>query len=194
MTMNTRNTLVATLLAVLPSLTQASNVAVESSSAPTVIGTQAVSASAITGNWTFSSSCLVFKDQAQESSLGSSAPVTKANTYLQKGLEKAGINAGKLTLTFCADGSLAINMDGRAINASYSVDGSNLTITGIGKAITTNISVNGNKLQLAMPADKVITLTQSISATATQASTTLSTVSGLLNSLNGTFVGLVFEK
>ena len=171
---------------------QASNIV--EASATSIIGTQSVSASAIKGTWTFSEAVLAFKSQDQESSLSSSAPVTKAQTYLQKGLDKAGITAGKMSFTFNDDGSLSISTNGKTYSGTYSIDGSNITITGIGKSTTANISIKGNKLQLAMPADKLIALTQSVSATATQASTTLSTVAGLLNSLQGTYVGLVLTK
>ncbi|MBO4663333.1 MAG: DUF4923 family protein [Bacteroidaceae bacterium] len=192
--MKTRNLILASLILGLPTTYGKASTITGETPATGIIGTQGVSASAIKGTWAFSEAVLAFKSQEQEASLGSSAPVTKAQTYLQKGLEKAGISSGKVSFTFNDNGTLAVTVGDKTFNGTYTLEGSNISITGIGKSTTANISLTGGKLQLAMPADKLIALTQSVSATATQASTTLSTVAGLLNSLQGTYVGLVLTK
>jgi len=166
----------------------------------TVIGTEAVNPSSITGTWTYSQPSVTFETENMLTKYATNPAATKGKTYLQKGLAKAGISEGKVTLVFNNDDSFVLTVGNKTINGTFKLEGNKLTLTytgvltGVSKTVTTFASMTSGKLQIAVSADTLLTLVQSVSVTASSASTTLSTVAGLFNSINGMYAGLIFEK
>ncbi len=80
--------------------------------------------------------------------------------------------------------------------ATYKLDGSDLhlTLTSVKKTIKMNCKLSAGKLQLAMKADKLLTLVNTVSSTAAAASTSLATLNTLLKNVDGLYVGLQFTK
>ena len=165
-----------------------------------ILGTEEVSASSLVGDWEYSRPCMVFESDNVLSAVGTSAMASKGESYLQKGLAKAGFSAGDVTLSFSSDGTTGIVVAGKSVSGVYSVDGSEMTITyngvlsGVSKSVTANVVVSGEEMRVSMSAQKLLTLVQTVSATASSANTTLSTVSSLFSSVDGMYVGLVFVK
>lgn len=173
-------------------ITQAKALATICEPNPSIIGTAAVATDSIEGTWHFDNAELVYKNKEMEKSLDSSAPVVKGKTYLQKGLTKAGFSKETTSITITSDGTFSMTIGQKTFNATYTIEGSNIIIKGAKRSLTTNIRIEQGKLQLALSASQVLALVQA--ASAVQATTNLSTVVGLINSMDGVYVGLVFTK
>ncbi|MCR5312566.1 MAG: DUF4923 family protein [Bacteroidaceae bacterium] len=165
-----------------------------------LLGTNDVTAGSIEGTWSYTQPSLVFESEDVLASVASSAIAQKGQTYLGKGLNKAGFTAGKVNIVFNSDSTTSISIAGKTVNGTYSVNGNTLTLTytgiltGVTKSVSTNVKISDDTMQIAMSAQKLLTLIQTVSATASSANTTLSTVTSLFGSVNGMYVGLQFSK
>ena len=161
-----------------------------------LLGTSKVSEKSIVGTWTYQEPCIAAESSNILTQAAAAATVTKAQNELSKALTKAGIKAGTLKVTFADDGKATILLGKKKVSATYKLDGSDLllTLTTIKKTIRMNCKISSGKLQLAMKADKLLTLVNTISSTAAAASTSLATLNSLLKNVDGLYVGLQFTK
>lgn len=186
-----RKYILTIMMLVLPlGITQA--LAMPNEPTPNIIGTKNVAADSIEGTWHYAEAALTYKNAELEKSFEAMPPVAKGKVYLQKGLTKAGFSSENTSVTITSDGKFSMTIGQKTFNATYTIEGSNIIIKGARKALTTNISVSGGKLQLALSASQVLALVKASSAV--QATTNLSTVVGLIDSMEGVYVGLVFTK
>lgn len=165
-----------------------------------VIGTKDVKASELIGTWKYTQPCMIFESDEILAKLKTGTIANKGQTYLQKGLQKAGFNPGAVSISFNNDSITTISMGDKTINGIYYVNGNELTLkytgilNGVTKSVTANLNMDGKDLQIAMSAKKLLTFIQTVSSTASSANTTLSTVASLFTSVNGMYTGLQFEK
>lgn len=165
-----------------------------------VIGTKDVKASELIGTWNYTQPCMIFESNEILAKLKTGTIANKGQTYLQKGLQKAGFNPGAVSISFNNDSITTISMGDKTINGIYYVNGNELTLkytgilNGVTKSVTANLNMDGKDLQIAMSAKKLLTFIQTVSSTASSANTTLSTVASLFTSVNGMYTGLQFEK
>ncbi len=161
-----------------------------------LIGTGKVSASSLVGTWTYDSPCIAAESSNILTQAAATAAASKAQSQLNNALTKAGIKAGTMKIAFDDCGKATITIGKKSVSATYKVEGSDilLTFTKIKKTIKMNCKLSGGKLQLAMKADKLLTLVNAVSSTAASASSALSTLNTLLKNVNGLYVGLQFSK
>ena len=161
-----------------------------------LLGTSTVSQSSLVGTWTYQEPCIVAESQDVISKVAASAAVSKVQNQLSSTLQKAGVKAGNMKITFESDGSAKVKIGSRTVAATYKVNGSDLTLTftKVKKTIKMNCKLASGKLQLSMKADKLLTLINTVSATAASASTSLATINSLLKSVDGLYIGLQFTK
>ena len=161
-----------------------------------VLGTNKVSETSIAGTWTYQEPCVVAESDNILSNLAATAAANKSASYLKKGLTKIGFTKGKVILTLNSDKTAGITIKGKTINGTWSVSGSDLTLTNTltGKSVTMNVSLDSGNLQVAVSADKLLTLLQTFGSSATSISSTLGTVTKLLNKVDGLYIGLKFSQ
>ena len=77
---------------------------------------------------------------------------------------------------------------------TWSVEGTNLVLTILGKSIKINANLSGGNLQLAMNADKMLTLLNAVTTQASALSSSFGTLTSLLKKYDGVHLGLKFAK
>ncbi len=162
----------------------------------TLLGTSKVTEKSIIGTWTYQEPCIAAESSNVLSQAAAAAAVSKAQSELSNALLKAGVKAGAMKITFAEGGKATILLGKKKVAATYKLDGSDLhlTLTSVKKTIKMNCKLSAGKLQLAMKADKLLTLVNTVSSTAAAASTSLATLNTLLKNVDGLYVGLQFTK
>ncbi len=161
-----------------------------------LLGTDTLSNETLIGTWNYSEPCIVFESKNILTKLGTSAATGKIESSLQKGLNKIGFTKGKVKMVLNEDKSGNISYNGKGVDVAWEVKDSNLILTFpiTQKSISINVNMNGSALQMAMKADNLISLLNIVTEKASAVSTALSSVSSLIKTVDGAFVGLRFEK
>lgn len=161
-----------------------------------VLGTQKVSAEALVGTWSYTEPAVVLESDNVLNKLGGSVATSQLENKMQTTLNKYGFTKGKVKLTFAEDGTFTCATATRKIKGTYTVDGSNLVLkkTGMTTGVKTNVNLSGGTLQLAVEADKVLTLMNTVGGVAAKANSSLSTVTTLLKNYDGMQMGMKFAK
>jgi len=161
-----------------------------------LLGTSKVSEKSLLGTWTYSQPCVAFESENVLTSLGSSMVSTKVESTMQKGLNKVGFTSGKVVMTLKEDKTGTIQFNGKNIIVNWAVDGSDLKLTFpiVDKGVTMNAKLSDNELQLAMKADKLLTLLNAITEKAGTVNSSLNTLNTLTKDVKGMYMGLKFTK
>ena len=161
-----------------------------------LLGTTTVSEKSLIGTWTYSQPCVAFESENVLATIGSSVVSSKAETTLKNGLTKIGFSSGKVVMTLNEDKTGSITYNGKAVKVNWGVDGTNLKLTFplINKSVTMNTKIEGGELQVAMKADKLLTLANAITSKASTVSSSLGTLNTLTKNVKGMYMGLQFTK
>ena len=157
-----------------------------------LLGTSEVSETDLVGTWSYSQPCVVFESSNVISKVGTSVVSQKVETTLNKQLTKLGFKAGSVIMTFAEDGNGSIQYAGKTIPCTWSVNESQLTLTILTKSVAMNVKQSTSGLQLAMNADKLKTLLTAITDKASAVNSSIGTVTTLLKSVDGLYLGLQF--
>lgn len=159
-----------------------------------LLGTNKVSEKNLVGTWTYTEPCVVMESDDVLSNLGGAIATNKLVKNQKKLLEKAGFKAGKVVMTLNSDKSGTVTVNGKTVNCTWGVSGSDLTLTVLTRSVKMNTRLNGSELQLAMNADKLLTLVTAVSGKASGLNSNFATLNTLLGKYNGLFLGLKFSK
>ena len=161
-----------------------------------LLGTDKLNAKNLRGTWAYSEPCIAFESENLLASVGSTLASKKVESTLGKQLERLGFTPGKLVLTLNADSTGTASMEGKKVEMTWSVSGTNLVLSFplTKKSVHVNAKVTGNSLQLAMSADKLLALAIAITEKAGTVNSTLGTVSNLVKNVKGMHLGLTFNK
>lgn len=161
-----------------------------------LLGSGKVSESSLEGTWVYTEPCVAFESEDVLSKVGGSVASAKIESKLNTALSKAGIKAGKLTITFNADKTFALALGKKNLTGTYEVSGSDLilTLNKPAKSIKTNVKLSLGTLQIAMNADKLLEIVNAIASKASAYSSQMATVSTLLGNYKGMYLGLKFNK
>ena len=176
-----------------------------------LLGTDKVNQKSIVGTWNYAKPAVVFESEDLLTNVGGMAAGKAVEEKLQTYLDKIGFTAGKVKMTFNEDGTGKITYGSKNISFQWSVADSDLTInlaSGTLSMFTSsnnlskytsfkmNCKVNLTNIQLSFKADKLlqfISKVVSAAGTATNNST-ISTITGLANKVDGMYLGLTLEK
>jgi hypothetical protein len=176
-----------------------------------LLGTDKVNQKSIVGTWNYAKPAVVFESEDLLTNVGGMAAGKAVEEKLQTYLDKIGFTAGKVKMTFNEDGTGKITYGSKNIPFQWSVADSDLTInlaSGTLSMFTSssnlskytsfkmNCKVNLTNIQLSFKADKLlqfISKVVSAAGTATNNST-ISTITGLANKVDGMYLGLTLEK
>ena len=161
-----------------------------------LLGTSKVSEKSLVGTWTYNQPCVAFESEDVLTTLGSSMVSKKVESTMQKGLTKVGFTSGKVVMTLKEDKTGTIEFNGKNIIVNWAVDGSNLKLTFpiVDKGVTMNAKLTGSELQLAMKADKLLTLLNTITEKTSTVNSSLGTLNTLTKNVKGMYMGLKFTK
>ena len=120
----------------------------------------------------------------------------KIETKLKQGLEKAGIKAGQMSITFNADKTFSTKVGTKTVKGTYEVNGADLTLTfkQPAKSVKTNVKISLTTLQMAMKADKMLAIVNAIATKASAYSAQMGTVSSILSRYKSMYIGMKLEK
>lgn len=160
-----------------------------------ILGSKTISSSAVNGTWVYEEPAIVFESANLASCIGGAIAASNVESKLKGILSKSGFTPGKLSVTFNSKAETYIaKYNGKSISGHYEIKGSTLILTKEGfQSVKCNISLNGKKLQLAIQADKLLELANTISDIATKNSS-LSSITTLLKNYKGIQLGLKFKK
>lgn len=161
-----------------------------------LLGTSKVSEKSLVGTWSYNQPCVAFESEDVLTTLGSSMVSKKVESTMQKGLTKVGFNSGKVVMTLKEDKTGTIEFNGKNIIVNWAVDGSDLKLTFpiVDKGVTMNAKLTGSELQLAMKADKLLTLLNAITEKTGTVNSSLGTLNTLTKNVKGMYMGLKFTK
>lgn len=161
-----------------------------------LLGSTKITAEKLEGTWSYTQPCIAFESENTLNNIGGSVASAKIEEKLKTALDKAGIKAGQMSITFNADKTFLISTGRRQISGTYQVEGTDLLLTfkTTKKTIKTNVKLSLGTLQIAMNADKMLQIVNTIATKASAYSSNMKTVSTLLSQYNGMYLGLKFEK
>ena len=165
-----------------------------SSALGNLIGTSSVSASSISGDWSYTSPAVAFESENLLKSAGGSVVANQLESKMETYLEKVGFEEGKVKLNFDGESSFTLTINSKDVTGTYSISESTISFSrsGLSKSVSANISLSGNDMQITFEADKLLDFISSIASLSS--SSILSTISSLADSYDGMQLGLEFEK
>ena len=161
-----------------------------------LLGNTKITAQKLEGTWSYTQPCIAFESESTLNNIGGSVASAKIEEKLKAGLDKAGIKEGQMSITFNADKTFYISTGKRQISGTYEVEGSDLSLTfkTTKKTIKTNVKLSLGTLQIAMNADKMLQIVNTIATKANAYSSSMKTVSTLLSQYKSMYLGLKFKK
>lgn len=161
-----------------------------------LLGSTKITAEKLEGTWSYTQPCIAFESENTLNNIGGSVASAKIEEKLKTALDKAGIKAGQMSITFNADKTFLISTGRRQISGTYQVEGTDLLLTfkTTKKTIKTNVKLSLGTLQIAMNADKMLQIVNTIATKASAYSSNMKTVSTLLSQYKGMYLGLKFKK
>lgn len=159
-----------------------------------LLGKDKVTAEDLVGTWTYSEPVLVLESDQVLGKIGGAVMAQTAEKKLSSVMEKIGVKPGVVKMTFNSDGTYTCELNGHTIRGTYEVQDATLTLKKLNfTALSANVKKMGNSLQLAVQADKLLTLVSSLTSIVPEDGM-LSTVTSLFKSYDGMQVGVKFEK
>ncbi len=159
-----------------------------------LLGKDKVTAEDLVGTWTYSEPVLVLESDQVLGKIGGAVMAQTAEKKLSSVMEKIGVKPGVVKMTFNSDGTYTCELNGHTIRGTYEVQDATLTLKKLNfTALSANVKKTGNSLQLAVQADKLLTLVSSLTSIVPEDGM-LSTVTSLFKSYDGMQVGVKFEK
>ena len=161
-----------------------------------LLGNTKITAQKLEGTWSYTQPCIAFESESTLNDIGGSVASAKIEEKLKAGLDKAGIKEGQMSITFNADKTFYISTGKRQISGTYEVEESDLSLTfkTTKKTIKTNVKLSLGTLQIAMNADKMLQIVNTIATKASAYSSSMKTVSTLLSQYKSMYLGLKFKK
>lgn len=155
-----------------------------------------LSKSDLVGTWNYTGADCVFESENLLAKAGGAVAASKIESEVNTQLAKVGIKQGSCKFTFNDDNTYTATIGKRTISGNYTLDSSKKTIkmtylAGLG-TMTPHISKQGNKISLLIESDKLLSLVKGISALSS--STSVKTVSALLENYDGLYVGMQLSK
>lgn len=157
-----------------------------------------INETSLAGTWKYSSPEVRFESESALAQAGGAVAANTIESKLAEVYSKVGIKSGACSFTFNADKTCSITLGSQTINGTYTINSSthelNITSnTGLIKLSgTAYLSVN--TLTLLFDADKLMKIMQTVATVTGGASSTISTLSTMLNNYDGALIGMNLKK
>ncbi len=147
----------------------------------------------IIGTWEYTEPAIVLESEDFLSSTAGKVAAEKVENVLSERLQKLGVKAGSMTITFNEDGTFTNKFGAKTFKGKWSIENEKLilSMTGMPKlSLTTQLS--GKELRFVVDAGKLLNLVKTL--TGKMGSSSMQTVSALLDNVNGAQAGVAFVK
>ena len=159
-----------------------------------LLGKDEVKQNTLVGTWTYEGPAIVFESENIANKLGGKLLSSKGEDMLATQLEKVGMKPGVVSITFNADSTYTCQLGSKTTRGTYEVKDATLSLKKLNfTTLKTNAKVSGSELQLAVQADKILTLVSSLS-NISGSNSMLSTVTNFMKGYDGMQVGVKFKK
>jgi hypothetical protein len=162
-----------------------------------LIGTSTVSESSVKGTWKYSEPAVAFESEDLLTSVAGTAVAPKVEKNMLNAMTKVGFKKGKSTVTFNSDNTFTCSYGSTTGNGTYSISGSNITLTSsiTGASVTGNVKLSDNTLQITFTASKLLKFMNTLAdKTSTSTTTQIATVTSLVKNVKGIQIGMKFTK
>lgn len=161
-----------------------------------LIGTGTVKAETLAGTWNYEKPAVAFESSNLLKKAGASVMANTIENKLQTYLTKIGFTAGKASFTFTQEGEFTMNLKGKSVTGTYTVEGSTITFQRKSllntKPMTANVKVVGKEMQITFKADKLLNFITNFASGSSI--TGLQTVGKLAEGIDGMQLGFKFSK
>lgn len=159
-------------------------------------GTAQLNDQAIVGTWNYQGIDCAFESENLLKQAGGELMASTIEKKVDTQLQKFGIKPGACSFTFNADHTYRATISGKSLNGNWTLDPQtkriNMTyLLGVG-TLNPHVSYTGGKLSLLFESSKLLTLVKGVGALT--GNSTISTVSNLLGSYDGMYIGLRLAK
>lgn len=146
----------------------------------------------IHGNWTYNGLAIRLDGDDALKTAASAAAAPALNKKLSSALEKIGLKAGAMDMTFNTDSTFTFSCKGKTFPGTYSLNGNNITLK-FGKQLQL-FKINGSiikgtdKLDILFPADKALEMVGKLTANTKNA--TLQSLGAAVKQYDGMRAGM----
>lgn len=179
----------------------------DSSSSQSVIGSllsdlignsTTVTVEKLAGTWNYSSPECRFTSENALAKAGGSVAASTVEEKLTSIYSAINIKSSNTSFTFNEDGTCVMVLGGRSINGTYTLDSDTRALsmksnTGIIK-LNAEVYYSYTTLSLLFDANKLMTIVKMISSFTGKGSSTMSTVSSILDNYDGMMIGMNLTK
>lgn len=163
--------------------------------AKAVVGNKATTASSIVGTWSYAGPQCQFESENLLSKAGGEVAAKEVEEKMKSVYEKVGMN--NIQYTFNEDGTYSYKMKKRTVNGTYVFDDTEKTVTMTGKlGIKTiaHVTVTGDEMSLVFNADKLMSVLKTITGAASKVNATAGTINSVAGSYDGLMLGFELKK
>lgn len=155
-----------------------------------------LSATDLTGTWTYVGPACVFESDDLLKKAGGAVAASKMNERLEKVYGRIGVKEGAFDFTFNADSTFTSKLGRRTLKGTYSLGDGIITLQYEGlvknKTVTAHTQKTGDKLSLLFDADKLLKMFSNL-CSITQ-SKTLDAVAKLAEGYDGMLIGYELKR
>ncbi len=176
-------------------------------------GSVKLSESLLKGTWEYTGTACVLESNEALANIGGTVATAKIEEKLDGYLGRIGVKEGVCSFTFIGNDSCVVKMAGRELGGRYLLDAKEKTIkfTFYGRMnFNTHVAYNMSSMSIVFNADKLLSLVQTVTSKVSSstgslgegsadsrlsaASSTLGTISSLLNNYDGMMLGVKLKK
>ena len=157
-----------------------------------------LSKSTIIGTWSYTGASCVLESDNALAQAGGAVATAKIEDKMNSYLGKVGVKEGKCSFTFAENDSCTFKVGNREIKGRYELNGEEKKIQFSFLydrfTATAHVAYEVTSLSIVFNADKMLGLVQKVAPTASKYSTTLATLSALIENYNGMMLGMKLKK
>lgn len=157
---------------------------------------------AMVGSWSYDRPGVKLESENTLTEVAASAATTKLQSTLETGYSLVGFKSGSCSCTFTKEGKFTMTAGSRTLEGEYTFENEShaLTMTFTSQLLSKLGKIegvaylDGTDLQILFPADKVLSILQTLGTKTASFSKSMATISTLLNSFDGLNIGFEFTR
>jgi len=147
----------------------------------------------LVGTWVYEEPAIVLSSSNILTNVAAKAASKKIQSKLAAQLSKAGISAGKMSITLNSDKTFTETIGGKTNSGTWEVSDSKLVLSfGSVKSVSLTTQLSGSKLLIVTDASKLLSLMKGLANLSSNS--TISTISTLMKGVDGMQCGLTMKK
>lgn len=152
----------------------------------------------IIGNWDFKGSAIALTSEDVTANVAAAAASNTLAAQIDPYLEKIGIKAGAFKMAFAADSSFAVAYGDKIYSGTYTINGSDITMTfakGVKlPKISGTASVTNDGMKILFKANSLLKFLKKLTAATAGSNQTIATINSLIKNYSGMKLGFDMAK